>query len=208
LGQSTRAQHFSEKLIPWLEQLGVDTTDRHYWVPRSTEAAQRVKQWWPTNGEVIGLCPYGASRKRHMSDEQIDLVIEWVLTQPSFRVLIIARAEQTERLKQRLLSSAQADRIVFSQTNDLFELFELVAHCSFVVSVDTAVAHIATGLNKPLLALYGDQNTETENFVTWHPNSKSAIALMNQFDGAWAEEQGGEVVHALQTLLSSTEPHS
>jgi ADP-heptose:LPS heptosyltransferase len=65
-------------------------------------------------------------------------------------------------------------KLVLQPTSDFFELCEQVAHCDGVVSVDTAIVHIASGLGKPLLAIYADEGPHTENFQSWHPNSPLA----------------------------------
>ena len=174
LGQSTRAQHFSEKLIPWLEQLGVDTTDRHYWVPRSTEAAQRVKQWWPTNGEVIGLCPYGASRKKHLNEQFVTLIVDEALRLSLNVVLLIAPAHRhiVADLIQRKKWQAH---VSFNRSESTqYDLFEQVARCKAIVTVDTAVVHIADGLGKPLLAIYNSTGIE---FDSWCPSDPRAIIV-------------------------------
>ena len=199
LGQLTRERHFSEKLVPWLDDLGVDTSNRRYWIPRLPQAQERVGQWWP-GGKVVGLCPYGASRKRHMSEEQIAVVANVVLANPDMYLLLVASPSQMDGLKALVLKHAWNGRVLLNPTKDFFELFEQVAQCDVVVSVDTAVVHIAAGLEKPLLALYADESENTDNFTNWHPNRRQATALFNQFAPSL---YGSEGVNRLRELVKS-----
>lgn len=173
LGQATKEQHFSERLVPWLEQLGIDTTNRQYWVPRSQKAAEKVAATWPP-GKVVGLCPYGASKSRHLSVGQIQFFAEQVLSDPQSKLLMIVRPDQAQVLQQAFEYQPWIARMFFQPTNDLFELCEQVALCDAVVSVDTAIVHVASGLGKPLLALYAGGGPHTGNFKSWNANSPFA----------------------------------
>jgi ADP-heptose:LPS heptosyltransferase len=174
LGQATKEQHFSERLLSWLEQLGLDTSHRQYWVPRSSQAASKVAATWPL-GKVVGLCPYGASKSRHLSVGQIQFFAEQVLSDPQTKLLMIVRPDQAQALQQAFEHQPWFTRMFFQPTNDLFELCEHVALCDAVVSVDTAIVHVASGLRKPMLALYTGGGPHTGNFKSWHANSPLAI---------------------------------
>jgi ADP-heptose:LPS heptosyltransferase len=180
LGHATKDRHFSERLLPWLEELGVNTAHRHYWVPRSTTASQKVAASWP-RGRVVGLCPYGASKSRHLSVGQIQFIAEQVLSNPAFKLLMIVRPDQAQTLQQTLGQQPWFQRVFFQSTPDLFELCEQVAMCEAVVSVDTAIVHVASGLDKPLLAFYAGGGPQTGNFKSWHANNPRAICQFVRF---------------------------
>jgi ADP-heptose:LPS heptosyltransferase len=82
----------------------------------------------------------------------------------------------------------------FQPTNDLFELCEQVALCDAVVSVDTAIVHVASGLRKPLLALYTGGGPHTGNFKSWHANSPLALCQFIRM-GSEAAFSLDEAVH-------------
>ena len=171
LGQSTQGHHFSERLLPWLKDLGLDTTHRQYWVPRSQQAAVKVAATWP-QGRVVGLCPYGASKSRQLSIGQIRFVIQHILHDPSVTIWMSVRPDQAIVLQQTLGQEPWFSRLFFSPTDDMLELCEQVAHCDAVVSVDTAIVHIASGLGKPLLALYALHHNQ---FDMWRAISPQAV---------------------------------
>ncbi len=174
LGQRTQGQHFSEKLVPWLEQLGVDTSDRSYWVPRNADAAAEVDKWWP-DGDVVGFCPFGASKKRQLSVRQIEFILDAIIEDRQRAVLVIAQLDKMHELRHALKNRPWFTQLIFHSTSDVTQLCEQTARCLAVISVDTAIVHIASGLKKPLLALYGDEGPQSANFKSWHPNNPRAI---------------------------------
>lgn len=182
LGERTRGWHFSDKLAPWLDDLGLDTSNRDYWVPRSDQACARVDQWWPTGGEVVGLCPYGASRKRHLTNETIRQIAQLVLHNPSTRLLMLVHPSEVTGLKESCEFEAWFSRVIFKPTTDMLEVFEQAARCKAIISVDTALVHVASGLDKPLVALYAAQSPDSENMLCWYPKSKKALSLIATSD--------------------------
>lgn len=205
LGSRTAGGHFSDKLVPWLEGLGIKTENRSYWLPESAEARQSIDAWWPKT-PVISVCPFGASKRRHLDVTFVVALIRRLLAghvkivllvTPSFRPLMLELIQQQNWQTTVFLNPGSAS---------MHELFEQVRRSSAVVSVDTAIVHIATALNRPLLAIY--DGTDSENFVCWHPNSP--IAKVLKVPGVIAEIgeliDEGEIEAQIQTLLASIRP--
>lgn len=173
LGQRTQGVHFSEKLIPWLKDLGVDTSDRRYWIPRLPEATHRVDQWWP-KGKVVGLCPFGASRKKHLNDRWIERIVQRLLDE-ELSVVFLVLASQKVVIERLITKNQWRGRCFLNPLESTqYDLFEQVARCDGLVSVDTAVVHIAVGFNRPLLAIYNSVGDEFEN---WRPNGLNVYLL-------------------------------
>lgn len=199
LGAQTEGRHFSEKLVPWLEQIGVDTRDRDYWIPRLPAASDRVEQWWP-KGTVVALCPYGASRKKRLNAYWIETVIQAVIDQGASVVMLVLPSERPALLELVQRNGWQHHVFWNAGQSTHYDLFEQVARCDAVVSVDTAIVHIAVGLCRPLLALYNSSGLEFEH---WHPNSSQTIILrckadMSERDNGLSQEQ---LRQAIVTLM-------
>jgi ADP-heptose:LPS heptosyltransferase len=180
LGAHTRGRHFSEKLVPWLEQLGVDTSDRSYWVARTPTARLAVDQWWPTGGRVVGFCPYGASRKKCLNDDWIKRIVTLCLDHACQVVMLVLPAQRTHIAHLIADHGWGTDVIVNPGDSTQYALFEQVARSDAVVSVDTAVVHLAVGFQKPLLSIY---NSVGEEFDNWHPNHTNARVVRTVRDG-------------------------
>ena len=72
---------------------------------------------------------------------------------------------------QKLCSDMARNNVFYyPESKTIYDAIALLSLANWVVSVDTAVVHIASGLNKPLLALY-----LRNEFSEWHPNSEYAI---------------------------------
>ena len=209
LGQRTHGSHFSDKLVPWLEQLGVDTTNRQYWLPRLPRARKQVDEWWP-EGKVIGLCPYGASRKRRLSTAVIKTIVEQALGGETRWVLLIAQGLDLVEFRKAFEQEPWFAQVIFRSTPDLLLLFEQVARCDAVISVDTAAVHIASGFDLPLLALYASIHADSANLSAWHPRSdKSAVLIANESsDGSMGSFNADELRVSLQHVLSRQAVHA
>jgi len=185
LGQSTQGKHFSERLVPWLKQLGLNTNQRQYWVPRLQQAVANVAAYWP-RGKVVGFCPYGASKNRQLSIGEIRFVIQRVLLDQSVTIWMSVRPERVLELKHFLSQEPWSSRLFFAPTDDMFELCEQVSRCNAVVSVDTAIVHIASGLQKPLLALYALHHNQ---FLMWRAINPEAVCQFVVMGSQTFEEQ-------------------
>ena len=206
LGEQTRGLHFSQKLVPWLNQIGVDTTNQHYWIPRSAQASQQIDAWWPKltpQARVIGLCPYGASKKRRLSDAQVIEIVSELLNETENYVLLIAQPDDLKHLQSVLDWQLWSERVLLRKTANFFSMFEFVSRCQAIVSVDTATVHLATGFSLPTLALYAPQRSDSENMRFWHPCSSKATTLIASAgeSEAMGHFDKQEMVSALQRLF-------
>jgi ADP-heptose:LPS heptosyltransferase len=200
LGQATKEQHFSERLVPWLEQLGIDTSNRQYWVPRSQKAAVKVAATWPS-GKVVGLCPYGASKSRQFSAAQIRFTAHLILAKPNTQLLMIVRPDQASSITAVLGTEPWFDRVFFQTTDDLFEVCEQVAKCDAIVSVDTAIVHIASGLQKPLLALYALHHNQFDMWRAISPKATCQFVVMGR-EAVFNDQESADLQLRIQQLLN------
>ena len=186
LGAMTEKLHFSEKVIPLLEKLSVPVDNRQYWLPENKTARRLVMSYWHDN-LVIGFCPFGASLHRSFSGLKIVSAIRSILAIAakhglSVSVFVIATPDKEKGLIDLLIANNLASKVFLRPTSELTEFFEQVRACQAIVSVDTSVVHIATGLGKPLLAIYNPPDLspliKSSNYDSWHPNSEQAITFL------------------------------
>ena len=90
---------------------------------------------------------------------------------------MLATPDTLVEVQKLCLDLSQDNVFYYPQSKSIYDAIALVSLASWVVSVDTAIVHIASGLNKPLLALY---NPDELNYTDWHPNSDKAITFFAQ----------------------------
>jgi len=82
----------------------------------------------------------------------------------------------------------------------MLELCEQVAHCDAVVSVDTAIVHIASGLGKPLLALYALHHNQFEMWRAINPQAVCQFVVMGP--PTFTPQEAIELKSGIQTVIS------
>jgi ADP-heptose:LPS heptosyltransferase len=186
IGAQTEGCHFSQKLVPLLQKLSVASDDRRYWLPDSPVFKSEVMSYWK-KGVVIGFCPYGASRHRSFSTKKIVMTIQAILVTAvklglDMSVFLIVTADKEEGLIELLENHHLSSHVFLRPTQSLLTLFEQVRACSGIVSVDTSIVHVATGLGKPQLAIYKSPDklplNRSSNYASWHPNSRHSITFV------------------------------
>ena len=95
---------------------------------------------------------------------------------------MIATPDNEKGLINLLIANDLTSKVFLRPTSELTEFFEQVRACQAIVSVDTSVVHIATGLGKPQLAIYNPPDLspliKSNNYDSWHPNSDLAITFL------------------------------
>lgn len=176
LGMRTQQTHFSGKLVPWARSLGIIDPDLSYDIPVKPDVLADVKAGWPET-PVTGFCPYGAGANRRMSDQTIIKLVTAMREISGHRIVMLASPDDSERLRDVLSGWPGSQVLLPESAADVDHLFARISLCDLVVSVDTAVVHVATGLNKPQLAIYNPDSETHQNYPAWHPNSAEAITL-------------------------------
>ena len=175
LGKLTQRLHFSQKLVYLLQCLGIKAENSEYHVPLDTEAVQRVETFLTgkANAPLLVLNPFGGDKSRRLNSAITKKMISAILNiQPTINIVVLFTTDTAAEV-QKLCSDLAKDNVFYyPESRTIYDAIALVSKADWVISVDTAIVHIASGLNKPLLALY---NPDELNYVDWHPNSAKAI---------------------------------
>ena len=89
--------------------------------------------------------------------------------------MLLTYPEVTPLLKS--ISEKYSNAFVYEKTENIFDTIELLHHSSLVISPDTSIVHIASGLNKQIIAFY--KLADKENFAHWNPNCKNKTHIIN-----------------------------
>ena len=198
LGEVTQGLHFSQKLVYLLQCFGIKAESPKYQVPLNAEAQKKVDKYLAGKAGypllVINL--YGGDKSRRLNNANTIKIISTVLDiQPAINIAVLFTPDTLAEV-QKLCADMDRDNIFYyPQSRTIYDAIALVAKADWVISVDTAIVHIASGLNKPLLALY---NPGELNYSDWHPNSAKAITC-------FAEQVSPPDINALswQNLMPS-----
>lgn len=123
--------------------------------------------------DVIIINPLGAKKICRLSSEQMVLIHGWLAQHyPGLRIIYTGHPND--------LSSMPVSNIETLPYPDFIYTVALTKLSKYVVSVDTALVHIASAFNRPLLALYPQARTaEYPSPLIWSPNNESAQQIIS-----------------------------
>lgn len=179
LGHATKGLHFSEKFAYALKLLGVSAPDRRYVIPEDVERQSRIKQEWPEQ-PVISINPYGSGSARRFNFDNVSMLVGLVTKyKPGWKICLMSTPD-TKTETEQWCDQLDTDNVFTVQSSETIQdAIEIVRLSAAVISVDTAIVHIASGLNKPLLCIY---NPSLSNYSEWGPNSKLSRTVFSEYE--------------------------
>lgn len=183
LNIADKSQHFSDIYRMALEKCGFTNIDTTYDIPMQAASAHAVKTFIEQNQlhnytttqlhNYIAINFFGASNTRRFSIPQIrEILQQLTLAFPEQQFVLLTYPEVTPILQTMCQEFKQC--LVYTDTQTIQDSIELIRHADTVISPDTAIIHIATGLNKKIIGLY---QIYPQNLANWHPNSPNATVL-------------------------------
>lgn len=168
--------HFSEVYAEAIKLCGIENIDISYDIPNHSDKKEDIAHFIKENhlANCIAINFFGAASSRKFKEQNICLFIE-KLQSENKRVLLLTYPEVTPLLKS--ISEKYANAFVYEKTENIFDTIALLHHSSLVISPDTSIVHIASGLNKQIIAFY--KLADKENFAHWNPNCKNKTHIIN-----------------------------
>ncbi|MGO4999627.1 glycosyltransferase family 9 protein [Oceanisphaera sp. W20_SRM_FM3] len=177
LGRLTKNKHFSDKYKMLLESTGVQQVCTDYIVPENKLSAININQFLSSiAGPLLVFNPYGSGSSRQLSKDTISDFIEAISSERS-AVNIVLLTMPDKKDEVALICEKYNNVYFYGGSQSIYDSIEIMRQADHIISVDTATVHIATGLQKPLLALY---NPDEENYKEWHPNNNCAKSVFAQ----------------------------
>lgn len=147
LGDATAAFGFDEKYAGVLRRLGMPRIDTAPVIPTAT-------------GRVVAdvdivFNPFGSRADKSMSTNRaISMLRKLAARHPGWRIGILNCA-RTRLAAELICEAVGRDNVrVCQHTQSIPAMINALWAASLVISVDTSVVHIASGMRKPLLAIY------------------------------------------------------
>lgn len=164
--------HATKAFLRPLERLAIFDADS---VPRlriaSANAEVHDLAQQPRDPPTLALHPGSGSELKNWPQEHWAQLLEWLLNQTRFRLLLVGGEAEGERL-QSLAAALPPARTRVAQNQPLAELAVRLASCSGFVGHDSGISHLAAALGLPGLLLWGDSAEEI-----WRPPSERMILV-------------------------------
>jgi heptosyltransferase-3 len=135
-------------------------------------ARARLREWGfdGRQGKLVFINPFAKTRKRCWPVERVAELIVEMRAQPEWRdaCFIVNAVPQEVNNVKTMLARRQLDRTeLFSANENFFQLPAMLSQCDLIVSVETAVMHLANAVGVPVVALMRQKTPE------WAPVDKA-----------------------------------
>lgn len=168
--------HFSDIYERAIAFCGVKDIDATYDVPFSENSNRKVAEFIQYNQleNAIAINFFGAANSRKFTFENIHLFLNTMRQKfPKKKIILLTYPAVTAALQK--IAKDFDNVFVYAETQNIFDTIAIISHCQTVISPDTSIVHIASGLGKDVIAFYQQDNLS--NLTQWHPNSEKAHLL-------------------------------
>ncbi|WP_230979063.1 glycosyltransferase family 9 protein [Intestinirhabdus alba] len=172
------------------------TFDNRYYVPLPEEVEAKIIDFLGES-QVIIINPLGAKKICRLTSAQISAIYDQVKeSMPGYRILFTGLPADL-----RSIDLPHIETLPFGEFN---YTVALTKHSRFVISVDTALVHIASAFEIPTLALYPNARHPTyPSHLIWSPNNRHAIQIVSP--GCTVKDISPEVLRdAVDALFSKS----
>jgi len=165
-------QHISAVYADWFHQLfGMQIAPQERFpfvdIPRQwSDSAQRTLRDWgfePRSGTLVFINPYAKTRKRCWPLENVAELILAMSVREEWRdacFIINAMPHEIASAGKVFERYALARTQLFSADENFFQLPAMLSECDLIISVETAVMHLANAVHVPVIALMRQKNPE------------------------------------------------
>ena len=133
----------------WANHCGLTLTSHNMHITIDSnskeKAIKKLRELNTENKPIVLFCPYSVNHTKNILDEHIRIFVQYLMEKNCFvYVMHFNTTPILEELKIPLISNiSQLDVVAFVNESD------------YVITIDTAFYHIAGGLGKPLLGIFG-----------------------------------------------------
>jgi heptosyltransferase-3 len=169
--------------------------------PQWTQWAQRQCAEWGLGGEdggrLVFLNAFSKSVERSWPLERIIELVRAMQARDAWRdagFIVNVVPEELERARKLFAGAGLARTELFSAEENFFQLPAMLGMCDLIVSVETAVMHLANAVHVPVIALMRQKNPE------WAPiDRENSTVITVEKRNDWVDKIGvGEVIMALE----------
>jgi len=195
--------HITDVYADWFHQLcnlKVTEQQRFPFVNIPTKwlnyAQHQLEEWEVLNQKIVFINAYAKTKKRCWSLASVAKLIATMRQLPAWKnALFIVNAVPQERDNAKRVLSAYhlKNTHLFSAEENFFQLPAILQRCHLIISVETAVMHLANAVHVPLIALMRQKNPE------WVPiDKKKSTVITTKRRRDWVD---AITVHQISAVL-------
>ncbi|ASA55944.1 glycosyltransferase family 9 protein [Vibrio gazogenes] len=169
-------KHYSLKFDFIAKCIGIDKPLEPYVVPLDKNSESKIEQFIATCNisKYILFNPFGSGSTRKLDRINIINIIHILsIHYPSCQFILLSSPGTRDEIN-RMKVHDNKKVFHFEDSESIYDAISIVAHAELVVTVDTSIVHIASGLGKKQIAIYKD---DAENYRNWGPNSETAQSV-------------------------------
>jgi ADP-heptose:LPS heptosyltransferase len=169
------------------------TYDDRYDLPLPQQVEQDV-QAFVGNSQIVVVNPIGAKKICKLSDNQIQLIDGWLKkNHPGLRIIYTGHPKDMPLIPVENIETLPFKEFIYAVA--------LTKYCQYVISVDTALVHIASAYDRPTLAFYPKARHEDyPSPIIWAPNNLRAHQVISPTCSA-SDIEDAVLIDALQQLF-------
>jgi len=116
------------------------------------------------DGRYVIVAPGAADHSKQWPERNFSSVCDRLIKEHYVKIIFVGNDED-RKVAQRINKFMTADAVNLCGRTNLVQLAELFKHCFFTIVNDSAPMHLASYLNKPVLALFGP--TDPVKYGPW-----------------------------------------
>ncbi len=151
-----------------------------------------------TNYKILLFNPEAFEKVRTLCNEKINIITREILKEyKNIKIILLSYKQKYDFIDNK-------DIIVY-KTNNIFDSAAIIKESDFVLSVDTAIVHIADYYKKKMVALYSDDKFSIENnFVRFCSINPDTIKIKAKKDETVNNIDVNIIISALRNMISGS----
>jgi ADP-heptose:LPS heptosyltransferase len=187
--------HVTDMYSHWFEYLGVPPLDQEERFPVleipaewQDYATQKLNEWGVGDDarKIVFINPFAKTPKRTWPVVHVVETIRLLREQPDWSnvfFIVNSMPERMDEVRELLQGEGLSDVIVFSADENFFQLPAILSRCHLILSVETAVMHLANAVGVFVVALMRQKNPE------WVPINRSlSRVVLTQKRSEWVKD--------------------
>ena len=198
MSQQTNNMLFHDKYVYLLELLSVPNIDESYIIPYSSCLIKHVE-----NPDFV-FNFFGSTEHKSVAIERATTtLIEVIQRYPNLKIGLLS-SPNTAKKADLIMGNVNSNNVfVIKNINTINDAINVISHAKVVVSVDTSIVHIASGLKKSTIAIYPKLK---DVFNPWLPPATDQVSvLFSDYEGVNVDVNNysnEELIYLLKIKLS------